>query len=149
MLQTGPEGTQKPTRQRSSLGPLGNKQEVWTRSLQHSKCHEYQPLPVTGNEDKEWIFTDIAVPADQNIAKTQNEQVDRYQELTLGVKLIQQASKVSGVPIFVRALETISKDARTWHEKLGLPDIIVSAQPSAILGTAYVLKKVMCLSYGY
>ena len=37
-------------------------------------------------KDKEWIFTDIALPADQNIAKTQNEQVDRYQELALGVK---------------------------------------------------------------
>ena len=148
MLQNGPERTKKPTRQRSSLDPSGNKQEIWTRSLQHSKCHEYQPLPVTGNEDKEWIFTDIAVPADQNIAKTQNEQAKKSRQIprtVLGVKLIQQASKVSGVPKFVRALETISKDARTWHEKLGIPDIIVSAQPSAILGTAYVLKKVICV----
>ena len=98
MLKNGPEGTQKPTRQRSSW-------VHWEISKKYrleasSKCYEYQPLPVTENEDvkfacnmtillkkdKEWIFTDIAVPADQNIAKTQNEQLDRYQELTLGVK---------------------------------------------------------------
>ena len=39
-------------------------------------------------EDKEWIFIDIAVPADQNIVKTQNEKVDRYQELAFEVKCI-------------------------------------------------------------
>ena len=32
---------------------------------------------------EEWIFIDIAVPADQNIFKPQNEKVDRYQELAL------------------------------------------------------------------
>ena len=98
-------------------------------------------------EDKEWIFIDIAVPADQNIAKTQNQKVDRHQELALGVKRIHQASKVSGIPIVVGALGTISKDARTWQEELGIPDIIGSAQLSAILGTAHVLKESgMCLS---
>ena len=92
--------------------------------------------------------TDIAVPADQNIAKTQNEQAKKSRQIprtVLGIKLIQQASKVSCVAKFARALETISKDARTWHEKLGIPDIIVRAQPSAMLGTAYVLKKVICV----
>jgi len=54
-------------------------------------------------------------------------------------------SKVSVIPIVADALVAISKDARTWHEKLGIPDIIVSAQPSAMLGTAYVLKKVICV----
>ena len=113
MLQNGPEGTQKPTRQRSSWVHLEISKKYGLEAS--SKCYEYQPLPVKENEevkfacnmtiyadkklkhgtpditlllkkDKEWIFTDIAVPADQNIAKTQNEQLDRYQELTLGVK---------------------------------------------------------------
>lgn len=70
-----------------------------------------------------------------------NEKVDRYQELVFEVKLIHQASSL--IPIVVGALGTISKDARTWQEKLGIPDIIGSPQLSAKLGTAHVLRRVL------
>ena len=75
--------------------------------------------------------------------KTQNEKVDRYQELAFEVQIIHQASKASAIPVGVGALGTISRDARTsaWQEKIGIPDIIGSAQLSAILETGHVLRK--------
>eukprot|EP00795_Rhopilema_esculentum_P012335 gene12335-2985_t len=73
---------------------------------------------------------DIAVTADQNIIKTEDEKVTEYQDLALEVKRIHRASKV-----------TISKNAKTWHRKLDIPDIVGSTQLSAILGTAHILRK--------
>ena len=46
--------------------------------------------------------------------------------------------------IVIGALGTISKNAKSWHEKLKIPDIVGSAQLSAILGTAHILRKVLC-----
>ena len=87
-------------------------------------------------EDKEWSFKDIAVPADRNIANTHDEKVDRYQELALGVKRINQASKLAYPWLLVR-WETISKDARTWQ------DITGSAQLSTRLEQR-MLSKTTC-----
>ena len=83
---------------------------------------------------------------DHNIMKTQNEKIETYQELTFDVKRIHQASKVSVIPIVTSALEIISKDARTRKENLRIPDIIASAQLSAILGAAHILSSVMSLN---
>ena len=55
-----------------------------------------------------------------------------------------QVSKLSVIVIVFGALASISKDARTWQEELGIPDIIGRAQTLAILGTAYLLREVLC-----
>ena len=49
------------------------------------------------------------------------------------------------IPIVIDALGTVSKNAKSWHGKLDIPDIVGSTQLSAILGTAHVLRKVLCL----
>ena len=138
------------------------------------KWYEHQPLPVVGNGDiritwdttiytdtklrhnrpgitllqrdtKEWTLIDIAVPADQNIIEIEEEKVERYQDLAFEIKRIHRASKVTVIPIVIGALGTISKNAKTWYRQVDLPDIIGSAQLSAILGTAHILRKVLCL----
>ena len=81
---------------------------------------------------------------DQNIINTEEGKVDRYQDLAFEIKRIHRASKVTVIPIVIGALGTISKNAKSWHEKLKIPDIIGSAQLSAILGTAHILRKVLC-----
>ena len=69
----------------------------------------------------------------------------RYQELAFEIKRIHRASKVIVIPIVIGALGTVSKNAKTWHGKLNIPEIVVSAQLSAILGTAHILRKVLCI----
>ena len=49
------------------------------------------------------------------------------------------------IPIVVGALGTISVNAKASYGRLSLPDIFGSAQLSAILGTAHILRKVLCL----
>ena len=43
------------------------------------------------------------------------------------------------------ALGSISKGAMTWFGKLDEPDFLGGVQLSAILGTAHLLRKVLCL----
>ena len=38
--------------------------------------HNRPDITLLPKEEKEWIFIDIAVPADRNIMKTQNETID-------------------------------------------------------------------------
>ena len=45
----------------------------------------------------------------------------------------------------IGALGTISNKAKLWYGQLSLPDIFGSVQLSAILGTAHILRKVLCL----
>ena len=106
--------------------------------------HNRPDITLVQKDTQEWTLIDIAVPADQNIINTEEEKVDRYQDLAFEIKRIHRASKVTVVPIVIGALGTISKNAKSWHEKLKIPDIVGSAQLSAILGTAHILWKVLC-----
>ena len=124
--------------------------------------YEHQPLPVVENGDvritwdmtiyidkklrhnrpditllqrgtKEWTLIDIAVPVDQHIIETEEEKVERYQDQAFEIKRIHRASEVTVIPIMIGALGTISKNAKTYYKQIDLPDIIGSAQLSAIL----------------
>ena len=106
--------------------------------------HNRPDITVLLKEENERNFIYIAVPADQNIIKTQNEKIERYQKLAFELKRINQASKLSVIPIVTGAVGIILKDARTWKGKLRIPDDVGSAQLSAILGTAHILRKVLC-----
>ena len=64
-----------------------------------------------------------------------------YQDLGLEIKRVHGAV----IPIAIGALGTISKKAKLWYGRLSLPDIFGSVQLSAILGTAHIFWKVLCL----
>lgn len=64
--------------------------------------------------------------------------MEKYQ-LTLKIRRIHRASKVTVVPIMIGALGSISKRAKSNYGKRGVPKFIGSVQLSAILGT--VVKK--------
>ena len=107
--------------------------------------HNRPDITLVRKDTQEWTLIDIAVPADHNIVITEEEKVDRYQDLAFEVKRIHRASKVTVIPILIGTLATVSRNAKSWHGKLDIPDIVGSTQLSAILGTAYILRKVLCL----
>ena len=73
--------------------------------------HNRPDITLVQKDTQEWTLIDIAVPADQNIISTEEEKVDRYQDLAFGIKRIHRASKVTVIPIVIGALGTISKNA--------------------------------------
>ena len=103
-------------------------------------------ITVVHKDTQEWTIIDIAVPADQNILLTTwDEKAERHQDLDLEIKIINRAKRVTVIPILIDALGTISGNAKAWYGRLSLPHIFGSAQLSAILGTAHILRKVLCL----
>ena len=85
------------------------------------------------------------MPADQNITRTEEEKVEKYQELASEIRTIHGASKVTIILVVIGALGSISKGAKTLFGKLDVPDFLGSVQLSAILGTAHLLRQVLCL----
>ena len=55
------------------------------------------------------------MPADQNITRTKEKKVKKYQELAFEIRRIHGALKVTIIPIVIGALGSISK---TWFGKL-------------------------------
>ena len=107
--------------------------------------HNQPDITQVHKDTKKWILVDIAVPADQNITRTEEEKVEKYQELAFEIRRVCGASKVIIIPIVIDALGSISKGAKTWFGKLEVPDLLGSVQLTAILGTAHLLRKVLCL----
>ena len=66
--------------------------------------------------------------------------------IALEIKRILRAKRKTILPIVTGALRTISGYTKAGNGRLSLPDIFGSAQLSAILGTAHILRKVSCVS---
>ena len=75
--------------------------------------HNRLIITVVRKDTQEWTLIDIAVPADQNIISTEEEKVDRYQDLAFEIKRIHRTSKVTVIPVVIGALGTFSKNAKT------------------------------------
>ena len=105
--------------------------------------HNRPDITVVHKDTQEWMIINIAAPADQNILTTGEE---KYQNLALEIKRILRAKRVTVLAIVTGALRTISGYTKAGNGRLSLPDIFGSAQLSAILGTAHILRKVSCVS---
>ena len=107
--------------------------------------HNRPDITLVRKDTQDWTLMDIAVPTDQNIISTEEEKVDRYQDLAFEIKRIHRASKVTVIPIVIGTLGTMASNAKYWHGKLDISDIVGSTLLSAILETAHKLRKVLCL----
>ena len=61
--------------------------------------------------------------------------MDRYQDLAFKIKRMHRASKVTVILMVIDTLGTVSRNAKSWHGKLDIPDIIGSTQLLAILSS--------------
>ena len=108
-------------------------------------AHNRPDITLINKESNEWKLIDIAVPFDQNIVKTEEEKVERYQDLAFEIKREHRNAKVEVIPVVIGALGAYSKNAKNFVKRLEIPNILDGAQFSAILGTAHVLRKVLNL----
>ena len=61
-------------------------------------------ITVVRKDTLEWPLTDIAEPAHQSIVITEEETVERYQDLALETKRIHRAPRVKLIAIVIGAL---------------------------------------------
>ena len=152
---------------RSTLAPV---QETWDRC--EVKWVSHQPEPVLHNvkckipwefaiqEEIEWKehrrpdnlviykekreckIIDIAVPGDQNIKVKELEKITKYQDLRLQVQKFWHV-KATVIPIEVGALGTISEELENHLKTIGIPIVISCLQKAALLGTAFIFRRVL------
>ena len=120
---------------------------TWDMTIYTDKVlkHNRPDITLVHKDTQNWARTDIAVPEDQNIIRTEEDKVEKYQEPAFEIRRIHRASKVTIIPIVIGALGSISKGGKTWFGKLDEPVFLGSVQLSPILGTAHLLRKVLCL----
>ena len=73
------------------------------------------------------------------------EKIEKYQDLKREIKRLWGLRIVTIVPIVIGALGSITKDFKSWIDKLNIKSANVNAvvQKSALLGTARILRKVL------
>ena len=95
-------------------------------------------ITVVHKDAEEWISTKRCQRT--KILTTEQEKVERYQDLAHEIKRNHRATRVTIKPIVIGSLGTISGNAKAWYGRLRLPNIFGNAQLLAIRGTAHILR---------
>ena len=98
----------------------------------------------------DWL-ADFSVPHYPILARKEKEKVEKYKDLAANVAPVHMVSvEVAGVHkvsvvvlIAVGWLGVFTKDLTRWLKKIGVVDVVVGLQTSAVIGTASILRKVV------
>ena len=109
-----------------------------TREMEHN-CPD---VVVVDRVGKRWVFIDFSVPWDKNVWERENDKVGRYSPLALEVRRMHGVgTKV--VPIVVGALGVVTNRLGGYLKELGIPDVLVGLQTSAVFGSVNILRKIL------
>ena len=91
----------------------GEVRVTWDMTIYTHKVlkHDRPDITLVHKDTQKWTLIDIAVSGDQNIIRTEEEKVEKYQDLAFEITRIHGASNVTIIPIVIGALESISKRA--------------------------------------
>ena len=104
--------------------------------------HNRPDISIFDKNERKWKLIDVAVPFDGNVPKTENEKVDRYQDLVFEIdRLYRTPAEV--IPIVVGALGTVTSNLMPALNKLEMGHTLGSIQMTALLHTAHILRKVL------
>ena len=76
--------------------PVAENVEVritWDMTIYTDKVLKHIRITLVHKDTQEWTLIGIAVPADQNIIRTEEGKVQKYQELAFQIKRIQEPRK--------------------------------------------------------
>ena len=121
-----------------------NKFEIWwdqkvvtPTTLEHSR----PDLVVIDHQNRKHTFVDFSVPFDANVVRKEDQKIQTY------ARLATEVSRMKKVPIVIGALGVVSKRLQKWLRKLGIQnDVIGGLQTATIIGSAAILRKVLCTS---
>ena len=130
-----------------STAENGEVRITWDMTIYTDKAlkHNRPDITLMHKGKQKWTLIDIAVPADQNIIQTEEEKVEKYQELAFEIRRIHGASKVDCDWCSRRLIEKIKGLA--WQVRCTrLP------WKCTVIGHSWncssVAKSVVSLSYG-
>ena len=87
----------------------------------------------------------ITVLRDQNMKVKKLEKITKYEDLRLQVQRL-WAVRTIVLPIVVGALGTVSEELENQLKTIGIPIIISCLHKVALVGTAFILRRVLVIS---
>ena len=120
---------------------------LWGFAIQTDKeIEHWRPdIVVIDKKKRECKIINIAVPGDQNIKVKELEQITKYQDLRLKVQKLWDVN-ATVIPIVVGALGTVSEELEGHLKTIGIPIVVCCLQKAALLGTAFILRRVLDIS---
>ena len=120
---------------------------LWDFAIQTDKETEHRRpyIVVIDKENRECKNINIAAPGGQNIKMKELEKINKHQDLRLQVKKLWDV-KDTVIPYVVGALRTVIEELENHVKTIGIPIVISCLQKTALLGTAFVLRRVLGIS---
>ena len=107
--------------------------------------HRRPNIVVIDKKKRKSKIIDIAVPGDQNIKMKELEKTTKYQHLRLQLQKLWNV-KATVIPIVVGALGTVTEKFQNHLTTIGIPIVISCLQKAALLGAAFILRRVLGIS---
>ena len=104
--------------------------------------HHRPDITATDKTSRKCLIVDVIILGDQNIAKKGFEKINNYSERRVEIARVWNMEK-EVVPVVTGALGFIPKNLHRHLERLGIKVHVPTMQKSALLGTAYILPKVL------
>ena len=82
--------------------------------------HNRPDIVVLEKKERVCYIIDVACPFDMRVLEKEQEKIDHYQDLKIEVQKVWSCRRVSVIPIIIEVLGTVSKNLKTWDDKIGL-----------------------------
>ena len=114
---------------------------LWDFPTQTDKvtAHSWPDIVCINKRTKSCLIINIAIPGDKNIITKEQEKIDKYQDLRIGLGKLWKL-KAEVVPVVVGALATKSHNLNIYIKKIDVPIVTSCLQKTVILGTAFILR---------
>jgi hypothetical protein len=88
------------------------------------------------------MLIDVVISGDRNVIKKEAENILKYKDLTIEIQRMWNV-KANVIPVITGATGTISKSFRKYVSNIPGNHEVRELQKTAILGAAYILRKVL------
>uniref|UniRef100_H3AS73 Reverse transcriptase zinc-binding domain-containing protein n=1 Tax=Latimeria chalumnae TaxID=7897 RepID=H3AS73_LATCH len=110
----------------------------------HTVAHNQPDILVLDQKNKRADIIDIAVPNDENVSKTWDEKIWKYQDFAIDLKHVYQLESMRVLPVIISANGLALKALHQSFEHLKLPKKLISqCQKAALLAMARIVWKTL------
>ena len=126
------------TSQGGNVTILWNQQVQTDRSIPNNK----PDIIIRDNEKITCMLIDVAIWGDRNLIEKEAEKILKYKDLTIEIQRMWNV-KTKAIPVIIGTTGTISKSFRKYVSNIPGNHEVKELQKTAVLGTAYLLRKVL------
>jgi len=88
------------------------------------------------------MIIDVAIPGDRNVIRKEGKKILKYKDLTMEIQCMWNV-KTKVIPVIIGVTGAISKSFRKYMSNIPGNHDVKELQKTAVLGTAYILRKVL------